>query len=507
MVLVMNSSYIHIQVRLICLIIPVVISSHLFAEQINEDLIVKGSVAVGQDAVGFSFGFDTLRIEENNLRLFFNDTSESGSFPGNDWRILINDTDNGGDSYFGIEDSTHGRVLFRADAGAPANSLRIDSNGRLGILESSPDQHLHITSSASPAIRLQQSGAEAQIWDIYGSHDGLFITDVTSDSAAFVIESGAPTDSIRVNSGGRLGIRETSPARDIHINSGFTPGIRLEQSSKTGNLPQTWDLYGSHTAFFLRDESAGHNVFSVESGAPSDSIVVNSVGAVGFRSAAPARDLHIASSDTPAIRLEQTTDEGNLAQSWDVAGSDELWFLSNVNAGEFPVKVYADANSDGLVLRGGNLGSHLTTPLHKVHFNVNQESGESVLIGRASADTALATFHVDGTAYISGNLEIGSSRTLKKDVRALQIEEAVAALAELEPVQFSYKNQTDPQLGFIAEDVPDVVATSSGKSLSPMDFVALLTRVVQEQEQRLANQESKIEELSAVLQELRNSTE
>ena len=37
-------------------------------------------------------------------------------------------------------------------------------------------------------------------------------------------------------------------------------------------------------------------------------------------------------------------------------------------------------------------------------------------------------------------------------------------------------------VGFIAEDVPDLVATKDRKSLSPMDLTAVLTKVVQGQQ-------------------------
>jgi hypothetical protein len=39
-------------------------------------------------------------------------------------------------------------------------------------------------------------------------------------------------------------------------------------------------------------------------------------------------------------------------------------------------------------------------------------------------------------------------------------------------------------LGFIAEDVPDLVATKARQSIIPMDFVAVLTKVVQDHETR-----------------------
>ena len=52
---------------------------------ILDDLIVDGSVCAGFDCVnGESFGFDTLRLKENNLRIKFQDTSTSPSFPSND---------------------------------------------------------------------------------------------------------------------------------------------------------------------------------------------------------------------------------------------------------------------------------------------------------------------------------------------------------------------------------------------------------------------------------------
>jgi hypothetical protein len=62
------------------------------AQVFATDVIVQGSMCVGIDcATSESFGFDTQRFKENNLRIHFNDTSASASFPSNDWRITIND--------------------------------------------------------------------------------------------------------------------------------------------------------------------------------------------------------------------------------------------------------------------------------------------------------------------------------------------------------------------------------------------------------------------------------
>lgn len=106
--------------------------------------------------------------------------------------------------------------------------------------------------------------------------------------------------------------------------------------------------------------------------------------------------------------------------------------------------------------------------------------------GRVGIGTAtpVATLHVEGTAFIAQTLEIGSSRERKEHISELSLDEARRALGGLNPVRFHYKQDAEEQLGFIAEDVPDLVATRGRKSVVPMDFVAVLTRVLQEHERR-----------------------
>jgi hypothetical protein len=86
-----------------------------------------------------------------------------------------------------------------------------------------------------------------------------------------------------------------------------------------------------------------------------------------------------------------------------------------------------------------------------------------------------------------------SSRARKKDIAELSLEDALQALAKLEPVQYRYTNgDSETYVGFIAEDVPELVAMDDRTSLSTMDIVAVLTRVVQEQQQRIAELEERL---------------
>jgi hypothetical protein len=50
-------------------------------------------------------------------------------------------------------------------------------------------------------------------------------------------------------------------------------------------------------------------------------------------------------------------------------------------------------------------------------------------------------------------------------------------------------------VGFIAEDVPDLVAMPDRKGLSAMDVVAVLTKVVQQQQKTIAELQAKVEKL------------
>ncbi len=103
-------------------------------QTIYDDLIVYANQCLGVDCInGENFGFDTFRLKENNLRIHFFDTSNSASFPSNDWRITINDYTNGGENYFSIDDVTAGTSPFRIMAG-----------GNIGIGTTSPTERLHV---------------------------------------------------------------------------------------------------------------------------------------------------------------------------------------------------------------------------------------------------------------------------------------------------------------------------------------------------------------------------
>jgi len=97
------------------------------------------------------------------------------------------------------------------------------------------------------------------------------------------------------------------------------------------------------------------------------------------------------------------------------------------------------------------------------------------------------TLRSNGNLSITGTFTQGSSRTLKDHITALSSTEALETLAHLSPVKFRYKADTEQatHIGFIAEDVPDLVATPDRQGLCPMDIIGVLTKAVQEQQKTI----------------------
>ena len=130
-----------------------------------------------------------------------------------------------------------------------------------------------------------------------------------------------------------------------------------------------------------------------------------------------------------------------------------------------------------------------------------QNSAYKVGIATATFNSS-AKFQV-GRAYCDGDQwHNASSRELKEDIEEINSSDAFAILDNLEPVSFRYKDKERTSFGFIAEDVPDVMTTANKDSLSPMQFVGVLTKVVKDQNEKLAEQSKKIDFLTEALEKL-----
>ena len=144
------------------------------------------------------------------------------------------------------------------------------------------------------------------------------------------------------------------------------------------------------------------------------------------------------------------------------------------------------------------------------HISLGHFSGSSkTFVEWIQINTNSLVMTTSGAYVTSGGVWTdASSRSYKENISDLTLDEATLTLAELTPVKFNYKLQKDEQyIGFIAEDVPQLVATGDRKGLSPMDIVAVLTRVVQKQQSEIADlkvQASEVNDLKREMAELKS---
>lgn len=248
-------------------------------QQILDDLIVDGSVCVGLDCVnGESFGFDTIRLKENNLRIKFQDTSATASFPSNDWQITINDSSNGGANKFSIDDIDGGRTPFTIEASAPSHSLYVDDGGRIGFGTSTPVVENHISSGDTPTVRLEQNGTSGwspQTWDMAGNESNFFIRDVTNGSKLpFRIQPGADSNSIYIKDNNMIGFGTSAPSHGLHLLRPDNVTLKLENSTTS----ESWKLANKGATFQIGKSGSltgRHEFFDsgqIQVGDPSDRI-------------------------------------------------------------------------------------------------------------------------------------------------------------------------------------------------------------------------------------------
>jgi hypothetical protein len=143
----------------------------------------------------------------------------------------------------------------------------------------------------------------------------------------------------------------------------------------------------------------------------------------------------------------------------------------------------------------GNFGTVNNYPLRLV---VNS-------LGKMTLNTDNSLSMVSGATCTAGGVWTNaSSIALKENISTLGSEEAATTLLALNPVKYNYKAEKDENhVGFIAEEVPELVAMKDRKTLSTMDIVAVLTKVTQDQQNQLQEQKQIIEKMKMEIAELK----
>jgi hypothetical protein len=256
---------------------------------------------------------------------------------------------------------------------------------------------------------------------------------------------------------------------------------------------------------------------------------VTAGGNVGIGTTNPAAPLHVASYMAVGP-FAPTTGQGGI----DVTGSvAELGFVdrrltswpANPQPGHRFVwynvdriaRLWAEASGDVLtVTSDGNVGysgalnklviaDNFGATVRCADFNIGHSSRRG-RPGRALVDaTTFLGLNWDsdwpqGVRYF-GQLAQASARALKENIAAVSVVEALNVLDSLQPVTFNFKADGHKvlQIGFIAEDVPNAMATPDRQGVVTSHIVAILTKVVQEQQTLITQLANKVKRLEAIM--------
>ena len=340
---------------------------------------------------------------------------------------------------------------------------------------------------------------------------------------------------------------------DISTSSGFSANDWQITANDTSS--------GGASKFSIEDLTSATVPLTVRAGAPNNSIFLASDGKVGFRTAVPVKDLHMNTSDTPAIRFEQNNTGGYPSQTWDLGGNEANFFVREVSGSteRLPFRIRPSAPTSSIdISADGDVGVGTATPnarldlkqatddfiggLHLRRSSTNDTwalvtgADNNLYMGyatNASGANAAADFTVfplvvttnnrvgvrttapDQALSVNGDASKtgGGSWQIFSDERLKNIKSkftpGLSAVMRLQPLRYSYKPDnalglTDAKehIGFRAQEllkvIPDAVSTSESGYLMVNNDPILWTML-----NAIKEQQKQIEELKVEVQRLR----
>ena len=242
-------------------------------------------------------------------------------------------------------------------------------------------------------------------------------------STPFRIDGSAPTNSLRITSTGRIGLGTSTPGRNVHVASPNSPTIRLEQTTVGGFSPQSWDIAGNETSFYIRDITNANRIpFRISQGAPVRSLEIAEDGNVGFGTGSPQASIHVSSTNGNAsILVEETT-----------ANATPRTLLRLANPGNTKLEVENTTTSQSWAF--ANPGNAFRLSLQ---------------------DSGVVEFEIDpsGNLAIAGTLTQGSSETIKDNFSHIEPSQVLASITKLDFSSWSYRSApASRHFGPMAED-------------------------------------------------------
>ena len=403
--------------------------------------------------------------------------------PDQSW-FLLNDYITASDSDFKIGRVGGGTYSFRIDDDATVDTLAIDVAGRVGINTATPDEELTINSTR-PGIRLNDTTAGA--WGFNLLADGnLFTLEDALGNNIITVEGNIWNTPLYLDSDGDVGIQVANPVADLQV--GGAGDLLLE------NGTEDWALNADTSYLWFRNGNntvSGSLPIGFENQTPDYTLVTRNTGNVGIGTFSPQAKLDV---------------RGNIKSTFSGSSTGGLQQLFIMSANNTNLTQKSDA---GFVLENARAGFTWA-------FRTDEDNGG---FSASKQGTGARELELINTSAVAGNVELhlanggkniggqwlnASSRSYKENINDLSSEDAMQALKGLKSITYEFKRDKEntQRVGFIAEDVPALLATKGGKTVDSLQIISVLTKAVQVIQAEVNAKDEKIAEMEAKITKL-----
>lgn len=297
--------------------------------------------------------------------------------------------------------------------------------------------------------------------------------------------------------GGNVGIGTANPTHPLHVktNWGFLAldsntagqdsGLRLMEGGAV-----KWHIWNSaNDAKFYIARDGLPPIFAIDK---IGNLSVSNDIAIGGKHAFRGNDSWLRLNQdgafpngvhTPGMMCPNSLNVGG-RESWSTnPGSGNGWFAGSITY---------EGNLNKLDVAEGDAYARIRA--HDLWFGHSTRRGS---MGRAlvdGGDKLIINYERDWQNVLIPGLDIISTREVKTNIKPLAEDVAFRIIRELNPVCYNHKRWPYelPRLGFIAEDVPDEIASEDHKAIRPDNIIAALTKVVQNQQLQIEALEKRV---------------
>ena len=201
-------------------------------------------------------------------------------------------------------------------AATPTERMRIDASGNVGIGTTSPAYELDVYKATSAvdyiAGRFVSDAAvtgQSQTWvkfekaSTYGGAIGGYLNQGANSGLLFGTQNGSatPTERMRIDSSGNVGIGTSSPARKLEVKNTTGTSIQVTGTATTSSYPGFIISSGTQSVFTMSQSADdGTGYVSNQAAAPiifntsnTERMRIDSSGNVGIGTSSPAQKLHV----------------------------------------------------------------------------------------------------------------------------------------------------------------------------------------------------------------------